>query len=76
MHKTTPRSVEDILASNIARLRMEAPRIVPASHTHLWRMTKEGRLRTFGNPESVHIDHLHDQYEKGFPLLDGEDAAA
>lgn len=70
-----PRAIEDILASGVARLSSEAPRVVPYSYPTLNRMVHDGRLRVSGRPAIVDIAHLRDQVEKGFPKLDAEVAA-
>jgi len=70
------RSTQDIIASNIAKLSGEAPRVVPLDYTTLFKRVQERRLEAFGVPASVAVDHLQDQYRKGFPLLKTKENAA
>lgn len=70
-----PRTMEDILMSGVAQLAHEAPRLLPnCSYERLHRLARTNRLRIFGKPQCVHIDHLMSQFEKGFPLLSEVDA--
>ena len=69
------RSTEDILLSGIVQLNGEACKLVPLQYQTLKRREKEGRLRTFGHPESCEVDHLLEQFRNGFPVLEEESAA-
>lgn len=73
------RSTEDILLSGIVQLNGEASKLVPLRYHALRTRVKQGRLRTFGSPESTEVDHLLEQFRNGFPVLDSvleEESAA
>lgn len=69
------RSTEDILHSGIVQLSGEASKLVPLRYSALRSKVRQGRLRTFGKPESTEVDHLLEQFKNGFPLLE-EDTVA
>lgn len=70
------RNLDEIYASNIARLHGEATRLVPMAYSTLFKKGQEGRLETFGNPLSVSVDHLIEQYKLGFPEIHEPKSAA
>ena len=75
MPKKNYRSTENILLSGIAQLNGEASKLVPLQYHALKMRVKQGRLRTFGYPESCEVDHLLEQFRNGFPVLEEESAA-
>jgi hypothetical protein len=52
------RAIEEILASGTCRLSSEAPRVVPLSYPTLFRHVEAGRLRAYGKPLCVDVEHL------------------
>jgi hypothetical protein len=74
-HKGSNRSVEDIKASGICKLSGEGTRLVPLGYVSLFQKAKAGKIRTFGRPLSCEVEHLQDQYRKGFPLIKEEKVA-
>lgn len=64
------RETSDILLSGVAQLNDEAGRLVPLKYSALRNRVREGRLRTFGYPESTDVDHLLEQFRAGFPVLE------
>lgn len=75
MKRNKERALDEIYGSNIARLSGEAPRIVPLAYPTLYKKARDGRLRTFGSPTSVAVDHLLEQYRAGFPKIEESEAA-
>jgi hypothetical protein len=63
------RTLEQIQCSGIARLTNECQYFVPVSYPTLHRHYQAGRLDCFGAPLGVEIEHLQEQYRKGFPEL-------
>ena len=70
------RPIDEVMASNMAALMSgEAGMVVPLSGATLLRKHRAGKLEAFGHPLTVRVDHLQEQYAKGFPLVK-KDAAA
>ena len=69
------REIEAIVASGFAHLHGEASRLANLSFSTLKRRADEGRLRIWGSPLKVDVDHLFHQCRHDFPLLEDSDAA-
>jgi hypothetical protein len=67
------RSLEAIYKSGFVIMNSEAPHVVPVSAPTLWRYYAEGRLRAYGRPMKIDLDHLLHQAKNDYPVLEDQE---
>jgi hypothetical protein len=63
------RSLDAVMKAEYVRLCDEATVRYPFSQPVLYRLRKEGRIRTFGSPETIHCPEFEAQMKAGFPVV-------
>ena len=69
------RTIEVIMQADFVRLIDEAPIRYPFTYPVLLRKKKEGRIRTYGSPETINCPEFEEQMKAGFPVLQESSAA-
>ena len=69
--KKYKRPIDVIMQAEYVRLCDEATIRYPYSQPVLYRLRKEGRIRTFGSPETIHCAEFEAQMKADFPVMEG-----
>ena len=64
------RPIEVIMQAEYVRLCDEASMRYPFSQPVLYRLRKEGRIKTFGSPETIHCPEFEAAMKANFPVID------
>jgi hypothetical protein len=70
------RSVEVIMQADFVRLIDEAPIRYPFTYPVLHKKKKEGRIRTYGSPETIHCPEFEKAMKAGFPVIETQTGEA